>query len=464
MARSDEDPTAGLEPRPGPTLSLRVIGEGLNSAHRLPPTGTVVIGRSQRCDVRIDHPSISRRHAVIYVGVAIEVEDLGSAHGTRVGARTLAVGERTRVQANEVIDLGSVMLVVQRGFAAQPTVEPAPRKPAGEARGAPGSIVMIDPAMVQLYKLLDRVASSNVSVLLLGETGVGKEVLAEAVHARSPRASRPLVRLNCGAISETLLESELFGHEKGAFTGATTDRPGLLETAHGGSVFLDEVGEMPQPLQVKLLRVLEDRQVLRVGARKPRPIDVRFIAATNRDLEAEVEAGRFRADLFYRLNGIALTVPPLRERVSEIEPLARAFVEHAARQSNRTPPRLDGAALARLKSDRWSGNIRELRNVIERAVVICPGDVITVEHLPPPRRSPAEAARLAEPAAARAVEEPAPADTPEERERRTILEALERCAGNQTHAARMLGISRTTLVARLEAYGVPRPRKTNRDR
>src|SRR6185503_6105666 len=195
------------------------------------------------------------------------------------------------------------------------------------ARGETGSPVAErdDEGMPQLHRLVERIARGTINVLILGETGAGKEVLAERVQRLSPRARWPFLRLNCAALSETLLESELFGHERGAFTGAVTAKPGLLETAEGGTVFLDEAGELPMSIQVKLLRVIEERQVLRVGGLKPRPIDVRFIAATNRDLEVEVARGAFRQDLFFRLNGVTLVVPPLRDRVSEIEALARLF-------------------------------------------------------------------------------------------------------------------------------------------
>jgi transcriptional regulator with GAF, ATPase, and Fis domain len=372
------------------------------------------------------------------------------------------------------------------------------RGPAEAGEAPLGPVVVLDPAMQRLHSLAERIADSTISVLLLGETGVGKDVLAETIHRRSPRAGKPFLRLNCAALSETLLESELFGHERGAFTGAVQAKPGLIETANGGTVFLDEIGELPGAIQAKLLRVLEDAAVLRVGGVKPRPINVRFMAATNRDLEHEVSAGAFREDLFFRISGVSLIIPPLRERAVEIEPMTRAFISLVARKTGRfEEPELGADALAMILQYAWPGNIRELRNVVERAMLLCGRGPITAEHLPvekmgatlparpvrrfshpPPRPAwgnqgawgalPAEPAltvpppRSGEPITGRpppgdvAGHLGAPSDEPE---RDRILRALEACAGNQTQAAKLLGISRRTLVTRLEQYRLPRPRK-----
>ncbi|MBI2395963.1 MAG: sigma-54-dependent Fis family transcriptional regulator [Deltaproteobacteria bacterium] len=341
--------------------------------------------------------------------------------------------------------------------------------------------------MQRLYALAERIADSTISVLVLGETGVGKEVLAETIHRLSPRRNAPFVKLNCAAFTETLLESELFGHERGAFTGAVAQKPGLLESADGGTVFLDEVGELGASTQVKLLRVLEDRKVQRVGSLKPKEIDVRFVAATNRDLEAEVFAGTFREDLFFRLNGIPLVIPPLRERPVEIEPLARALVTHLCRRSGRREPDITHQALDVLLRYSWPGNIRELRNVMERAVLLCGSDPIAPEHLPVEKMVstlPARSFASMRPPAPRVAPAPPKSRPPDFEatlpvprptvppttdnalksgveliERDLIVRALEQCAGNQTHAARLLGISRRTLVSRLEQYNLPRPRK-----
>jgi DNA-binding NtrC family response regulator len=330
-------------------------------------------------------------------------------------------------------------------------------------------------ALQRLEPLIERIAAGVISVLIAGETGVGKEVLARTIHERSGRGRARLVAINCAALPETLLESELFGHEKGAFTGATQPRAGLVETAEGGTLFLDEVGEMPLALQAKLLRVLDQREVTRLGSSTARPIDVRFIAATNRDLAGEIKAGRFRQDLYFRLNGITINIPPLRERVEEIEPLARSFITIAARQVQRaTPPRLSRESLALLQRYTWPGNIRELRNVMERAVLLCSGDTIGPDHLPEERITRLVSTRPSAPpepraaasvipealdsrAAPRAVNDVSATRATPERTR--IVLALEQCGGNQTHAARILGMARGTLIARMEQFEIRRPRK-----
>jgi transcriptional regulator with GAF, ATPase, and Fis domain len=286
------------------------------------------------------------------------------------------------------------------------------------------------------------------------------------------------------ALSESLLESELFGHERGAFTGAVQAKPGLLETADGGTVLLDEVGELPPQTQIKLLRVLETRQVMRVGGTKLITVDVRFIAATNRDLETDSARGTFREDLFYRLNGVSLYVPPLRNRRSEIEGLVRMFAAEASRKyRNGVKVTLASDAMQLLLRYEWPGNIRELRNVVERAVVIAPGPLVGMEQLPVERlnstfasrsvatRRPNETPRgaphlLNTPPAAPALPEPTPApadrrlkDQVRALEEARIVDALAQCAGNQTRAAKLLGIARRTLTMKMEIYGIPGPRK-----
>lgn len=335
------------------------------------------------------------------------------------------------------------------GLSGDALLEAAGRRPTGKkAEG----YVLVDPAMQDLYRIGERVAQGSISILLLGETGVGKEVLAESLHRASPRRDGPYVRINCAALAETLLESELFGYEKGAFTGATRAKAGLLETGHQGTVFLDEIGELPLPTQAKLLRVIEQRTVQRLGSLEPRKIDVRFLAATNRDLEAEVLRGTFRRDLYFRLNGVSLRVPPLRDRRGEIPPLARRFVKLIADELARPVPEISQRAMALLVAYHWPGNIRELKNVIDRAVLLSPDDRLEPEHLP--------LDKLGLDQGRPEVPLPAPtAPVDEDPERARILAALEACGGNQTRAARMLGMGRRTLAGRLDRFQIPRPKK-----
>jgi two-component system, NtrC family, response regulator AtoC len=308
------------------------------------------------------------------------------------------------------------------------------------------------PAIEQVRAVMQRVANTTIAVLILGETGVGKEVMARALHASSRRAEKPFVPIHCAALSPALFESELFGHEKGAFTSALAAKPGLLETADGGTVFFDEIGELPEAIQVKLLRVLEDRVVVRVGGTRAIKLDVRFVAATHRDLEAEVARGAFRSDLYFRLSGVTLVVPPMRHRIAEIEELARAFCEDAAARLGRPPPVLSPDALAALEGYSWPGNIRELRNMIERATVLCDGSSIEADDLPLDKM----AATLPLPAG-RAP--PARVRVDDEAEKARIVAALAQCNGNQTRAASLLGYSLRKLVYLMTRYELPRPRK-----
>jgi transcriptional regulator with PAS, ATPase and Fis domain len=442
-----DDSTVTLaEPLRTDDLCLLVGVDGAFVTHPLPQGGEVTIGRAEGNSIRIDHPSISRQHARLQITPALEVEDLGSANGVRIRDRLLAPRCAAPLGIGDVFELGACLLQLRRG---PPLAMPRPvNEPTSSMR--------------VLHALADQVAASTISVLILGETGVGKEVLARTLHRLSPRAAGTLLALHCAALPESLLESELFGHEKGAFTGATGAKLGLLESADGGTVFLDEVGELPLTIQVKLLRVLEERAILRIGALRPRPIDVRFVAATNRDLETEVEHGRFRGDLYFRLNGVTLVVPPLRERVDEIGELAAHFIREAcARDQRPSAPALSPEALERLRGYRWPGNVRELRNVIDRAVLLCRDGVIRVSDLPADKLGAAVERTPPPPA-------PAPDATSELHsdiqalERQRITEALERCAGNQKLAAKQLGISRNTLSARMDAFGFPRPRKSGR--
>ncbi len=335
----------------------------------------------------------------------------------------------------------------------------APR--GGEAPGsAPTDVIVRSPAVLALYAQLEPVARSNINVLILGETGVGKDVLARHIHERSDRHGQPFVRVNCVALAESLLESELFGHEKGAFTGAVQRKPGLLESAQGGTVFLDEIGELPQRLQPKLLQALETREVLSLGSVKPRTIDVRFIAATNRDLEADALSGVFRRDLYYRLAGFTAAVPPLRARREDVLPLASSFLRSVA--AGGASPRIRDDAAVCLMDYAWPGNIRELRNVVERAFALSEGRAIGPEHLPLEKMRSVVLVRPTQvaPPSGPDAELPVTDLTPEERaERDRIVLALNECGGNQSLAAEFLGISRSTLLNRLNTYRIRRPRR-----
>jgi DNA-binding NtrC family response regulator len=303
--------------------------------------------------------------------------------------------------------------------------------------------VAADPRMVKLLETARKAARSDSTVLLLGESGTGKEVLAREIHRASPRVEGPFVAVNCAALTESLLESELFGHEKGAFTGATSARVGRIEAAHGGTLFLDEIGDTTPALQVKLLRVLQERTLERVGGQRSIEVDLRVVAATNRDLRARTAAGEFRADLFYRLNVIALDVPPLRDRPADIAALARHFVAELAREVKRPGLELSDEALARLATHAWPGNVRELRNALERAAVLADGPRIEAHDLPE------------DVGAAPGAQAESGFHGQVEAFRRELLRAtLAESGGNQAEAARRLGLQRTYLARLVRKYGL----------
>jgi two-component system, NtrC family, response regulator AtoC len=598
-----------------PARSLLVICDDLVKTFDLPELGVVLIGRAPDAEIRIDSPSISRRHAELHVGETITIKDLGSRNGTRLRRGPLAPDEEGPIELGEPFEVGSAKCVLQRrltfarlarlwtheafenrlekactgdneltllrlrvhaesdpsdvqvkllatlsprdilarsgaleyealvqgagperaaevvksvreklgdladriGVACYPRDGKSPlelQSKAWDALSHPSGRVIeeaspmstrLDESMRSVMHLVAKVAMSPLNALIMGETGVGKEVISERIHASSPRRDKPLVRINCAALSETLLESELFGYERGAFTGAVQAKKGLLETASGGTILLDEVGELPLGMQAKLLRVVEERRVLRVGGLESRPIDVRFLAATNRDLEKEAEKGAFRQDLYFRLCGVTVHIPPLRERVSEIEPLARMFAAEGAAENQ--APDFSPEAIELLQRYAWPGNIRELRNVVLRAVMLSDGGRILPEHLPVEKMCarmvpiattqsaavapkwnetsyPGEKATMAPPAPETVAaldatssgapgfadypKPPAPLPAPgggtlragiEDYERARVIQALEQAKGNQTQAAKLLGISRGTLVSRLAQFDLPRPRK-----
>jgi DNA-binding NtrC family response regulator len=548
-------------------FSLLVVQDGESYSYPLPASGKLLIGRAPHADVRIDHGSVSREHAVLHLGEILEIEDLDSANGSRLREIPLRPRARTEVFPDDVIDLGAVLLVIQyrrleqrlrrscdraflelrveeeceqvakggpplavveievegglgthavqlllasqlrqqdlitsigsgkyelllpaisptdaaarvaamqqplkqRSLRVRATVRCYPRDGASAFVRRPFAaatelvtplpkqtpFIVCDEAMQRVCKLLARVAESELPLMLLGETGVGKELCAELVHELSPRAAQPFLRLSCASLSEAVLETELFGYDRGAFPGASADKPGVLEAAAGGSLFLDEIGDLPLGTQIKLLRVFEAKQVLRLAARTPRAIDLRVIAATHQDLNERITAGLFRADLFYRLNGISVIVPPLRERHDDIEPLARHFLALQSKRGRKVPD-LSHAAIDLLEGHSWPGNVRELRNLIERALVLCEGSAIEPRHLPldaSPTR-PSLPARPSSPSSGLR-------DEVKSLERQRIERALGESRGNQRLAAEKLGLSRGALLRRLELFGIARPRKNS---
>ena len=300
------------------------------------------------------------------------------------------------------------------------------------------------PRIREIFQLLEMVAPSEATVLLLGETGTGKELVAQAIHRNSPRAAGPFVVVNCATLPETLLESELFGHERGSFTGATVRKDGRFLVAHHGTVFLDEIGELSLPIQAKILRVLQAREFEPVGSNRTQKVDVRIITATNRDLEKMVREGRFRDDLYYRLNVFPLVLPPLRERLEDLPVLADFFLKKYGEKNRRGVITLAPEALQAFRRYSWPGNIRELENVIERGVIVCQGNVLTREDLPAALQPRGEW-----PAAGGESEPGLP-----ELERQLISRTLERVAGQRRQAAEILGISLDELNLKIRSYGL----------
>jgi Nif-specific regulatory protein len=316
-------------------------------------------------------------------------------------------------------------------------------------------IVSISPAMRDVFRLMESAAASPITVLIEGETGTGKELVARGIHRTSTRADGPFIAINCAAMAENLLESELFGHRKGAFTGALQDRRGLFEAANGGTIFLDEVGEMPAAMQAKLLRVLQEGEVTPVGDERPRRVDVRVIAATNRDLAAEVKGGRFRQDLFYRIGAFPVRLPPLQERREDVPVLAERFLAAAAARHGKRVAGIDPAVLDRLAAYAWPGNVRELQNEIERAVALCPdGERIGLELTSPKLAgTPVGPDPAASAVGALAPTEPL-RDARERFEIQYLRSVLRAQEGNVSRAARVLGLSRVMLQKKMKVYGL----------
>ena len=348
--------------------------------------------------------------------------------------------------------LAEVVLVIRKELAARELREEnrALREELGK-RYEYTNVVAQSGKMQSVLALVERVAATNATVLLGGESGVGKDLIARAIHEHSQRAAGPFIKINSTAIPENLLESELFGYEKGAFSGATTSKPGKFELADKGTLFLDEIGDVPPATQVKLLRVLQDREFERLGGTKTLKVDVRLIAATNRDLRAAIEEGAFREDLYYRLNVVAIDIPPLREHKEDIPALANFFLEKFARESNQPRRKFTAEALRKLIDYHWPGNVRELENIVTRAATLAPGEVLEPSDIHFDSESPSRRAGAS-------IAPVLPAGmTLEKWEEEMIREALRRANGNKSQAARALGLSRNALRYRLSKMGVTDP-------
>jgi DNA-binding NtrC family response regulator len=405
---------------------------------RLPDTdGLTILRRIKRQDLNV--------HVIVLTAYS----------GVRSAVEAMKLGAYDYI--DKPSDASKLKLIIKRALqelAMRREIERLRQKSAGYPKGW---IVGESDEMRRIARLVRKVAQGKATVLLQGESGTGKEVVAHAVHRQSPRCEKPFTVINCAAIPEDLLESELFGFEEGAFTGAKRRKKGLLEVADEGTLFLDEIGEMAPKMQAKILRVLETRMVRRVGGTSDVKVDVRFIAASNRDLKDAVKQGTFREDLYYRLGVVVIDLPPLRERIQDLQLFVAAFIDEFNRSMGRKMNGVSSEVLELMRRYPWPGNIRELRNVIERAMVLCDGDEIQAAHLPaelsdgygPPRG---------------ALRPDSPPDLPPggvdledvvgDVERRYIEQALERTDGNQTEAAELLGISRDQLRYRMEKYGL----------
>jgi len=431
------------------TIAMLLRGEGLTvrEAGRLPEALTFLDG--EPFDLVITDLRLAGREDGIEVLKAAKRR----APGTEV---VLLTAYGSIASAVEAVKLGAfdylskpfepddLLLVVRNAMERRALVREVERLRATlEEKMGLSRLVARGPAMARVLELVRRVAPSEATVLLQGESGTGKELVARLIHARSTRTERAFVPVDCGTLPEALLESELFGHVKGAFTGASAAKRGLFEEADHGTVFLDEIGDLPQLLQVKLLRALQEQTIRPVGSNAPVKIDIRVIAATNRDLAAQVRQRTFREDLFYRLNGIVIELPPLRARTEDILPLAARFLRASADRLGKAAPSLSPEAVDLLLRHAWPGNVRELEKAMERAVVLCGSDVIQADDLPPALRGSAEGA----------VPGPGPR-TLAEIEKAHILATLHQHGWNQARAAEDLGISRTTLWRKLREYGV----------
>jgi transcriptional regulator with PAS, ATPase and Fis domain len=423
-----------------PAVEVRVLdGPDRGASHQVGPNG-VRVGTATGCQLRLTDRTVSRLHCELRVaGAAVRIVDSGSTNGTFVDGVRIFSAE---VRSGSRIRVGESVLGVMAGQERY-TVELSPRHRFGDVVGA-------SVEMRRLYSVLEKIAPTESSVLIQGETGTGKELVARALHDASSRAKFPFVVVDCGAIAENLIESELFGHVRGAFSGALNDRRGLFEEANGGTLFLDEIGELPPPLQPRLLRVLESREVRRVGANVSRPVDVRVVAATNRSLARSINLGTFRDDLYYRLAVVELELPPLRARPEDIPLLAEVFYKRYAGDTEKPPPEL----LASLTSRAWPGNVRELRNFVERSVSL--GYASSSPGVSPPGRTDAEPNAEALVPVHLPLKDARAAWT-EQFELLYVRALLAKTGGNVTRAAELAGINRRSLQRLIASLGIREP-------
>jgi DNA-binding NtrC family response regulator len=420
-------------------VELRVVdGPDADRSFVLPRAGALV-GTGSDADFRLTDPAVSRRHVRLTpVSDGVLAVDLGSTNGTRHKGEKIT---EALVPLDSSLFLGKTRIDVARVVDTQP-LPLSRRRRFGELIGA-------SPALRQVYALLERAAEVDVTVLVEGETGTGKELAARALHQHSARAQKAFQVVDCGAVSPTLIEAELFGHVRGAFTGADRDRAGAFELAHQGTLFFDEIGELPLPLQPKLLRALETREVRRIGGSSQIPIDVRFVAATNRNLAEEVKAGRFREDLYYRLNVFRIVMPPLREHREDVPTLVRHFLEALG------APQLSGEMLERMVQLDWPGNVRELRNAVHRAVVLARGDSVPPPRpVPPPAEAPRAPGDFSFAIDANRPFKDVKAEIVTQFEVAYIRAVLARTGGNISAAARDSGIDRKHMERLIRKLGI----------